>query len=64
MGVSDGFCKAERMVAVLLLLLVPDGQPIAVKVEDLDSIPATIEEKEEMAGRSKGPARSTPEPAR
>jgi hypothetical protein len=26
--------------------LVPDGQLVAVKVEDLDPIPATIEEEE------------------
>ena len=30
---------------------VPDRQPVAVKVEDLDSIPAAVEEKEEMAGQ-------------
>ena len=31
--------------------LVPDGQPVTVKVEDLDPISATVEEEEEMAGQ-------------
>jgi hypothetical protein len=30
---------------------IPDRQPVAVKVEDLDSIPAPVEEQEEMAGQ-------------
>ena len=30
---------------------VPDRQPVAVKVEDLDPIPAAVEEEEEMAGQ-------------
>jgi hypothetical protein len=30
---------------------VPDRQPISVKIEDLDPIPAAVEEKEEMAGQ-------------
>src|SRR5438874_2345882 len=30
---------------------VPDGQAVAVEVEDLDPIPATVEEEEEMAGQ-------------
>jgi hypothetical protein len=33
------------------LLLVPDRQPVTVKIEDLDPIPATVEEEEEMAGQ-------------
>ena len=31
--------------------LVPDGQPVAVKVKELDAIPATVEKEEEMAGQ-------------
>jgi hypothetical protein len=31
--------------------LVPDDQPITVKMEDLDPISATVEEEEEMAGQ-------------
>ena len=31
--------------------LVPDRQTVAVKVEDLDPIPAAVEEEEEMAGQ-------------
>jgi hypothetical protein len=30
---------------------VPDRQPVAVKIEDLDSIPAAVEEEEKMAGQ-------------
>ena len=30
---------------------VPDGQPVAVEVEDLHPIPAAVEEEEEMAGQ-------------
>jgi hypothetical protein len=30
---------------------VPDRQPISVKVEDLDPIPAAVEEEKEMAGQ-------------
>jgi hypothetical protein len=30
---------------------VPDRQPISIKVEDLDPIPAAVEEQEEMAGQ-------------
>jgi hypothetical protein len=28
---------------------VPDGEPVAVKIEQLDAIPATIEKEEEVA---------------
>ena len=31
--------------------LVPDGQAVTVEVEDLDAIPAAVEEEEEMAGQ-------------
>ena len=31
--------------------LVPDGQAVAIEVEDLDPIPAAVEEEEEMAGQ-------------
>ena len=51
MGVSDDSCKGVRMGAVLLLLLIPDGQAVTVEVEDLDPIPATVEEEEEMTGQ-------------
>jgi hypothetical protein len=50
-GVSADSCKDEVTGAVLLLLLVPDREPISIKVEDLDPIPAAVEEKEEMAGQ-------------
>jgi hypothetical protein len=33
------------------LLLVPDGQPITVKIKDLDPIPTAVEEQEERAGQ-------------
>ncbi len=31
--------------------LVPEGQPISIKVEDLDPIPTAVDEEEEMAGQ-------------
>src|SRR5512135_3108946 len=31
--------------------LVPDRQPVAIEVEDLEAIPAAVEEEEEMAGQ-------------
>ena len=31
--------------------LVPDGQPVAIEVEDLDPISAAVDEEEEMAGQ-------------
>jgi hypothetical protein len=51
MGRFAEFCKGEVMGALTLLLLVPDGEPVAIKVEDLDPIPAAVEKKEEMAGQ-------------
>jgi hypothetical protein len=33
------------------LLLVPDDQPVTVKIEDLDPISASVEEEEEMAAQ-------------
>jgi hypothetical protein len=51
MGVSVDSCKGERMGAVSLVLLVPDRQAVPVKIKDLDPIPATVEEEEEMAGQ-------------
>jgi hypothetical protein len=39
------------MGAVWLLFLVPDDQPVTVEIEDLDPIPAPVEEEEEMAGQ-------------
>src|SRR3954470_7825687 len=51
MGVSADSRKGARMGADSLLLLVPDCQPVTVKIEDLDPIPAAVEEEEEMAGQ-------------
>jgi hypothetical protein len=51
MGVSADFCKGAGMGAVSLLLLVPDDQPVAVKIEHLDPISASIEEEEQMAAQ-------------
>src|SRR5262245_21047689 len=50
MGVPVDSCKGVRMGAVSLLLLGPDGQPVAVPIEDLDAIPSLVEEDEEMTG--------------
>jgi antitoxin component of MazEF toxin-antitoxin module len=49
MGVSDDSCKVEKMGAVSLVLLIPDGQAVMIKVEYLDAIPAAVDEEEEMA---------------
>ena len=51
MGPPADSCKGGRKGAVWLLLLVPDRQPVTVKVEDLDPIPAAVEKEEEMAGQ-------------
>jgi hypothetical protein len=51
MGASAIFCKEARTGAVLRVLLVPDGQTVAVEVEDLDSISAAVEKQEEMTGQ-------------
>jgi hypothetical protein len=37
------------MGAVWLLLLVPDRQAVMIEIEDLDAIPAAVDEEEEMA---------------
>src|SRR5262245_66579591 len=50
MGVPVDSCKGVRMGAVSLLLLGPDGQAVAVPIEDLDAIPSLVEEDEEMTG--------------
>jgi hypothetical protein len=47
-GVTADFCKDEVTGAVLLLLLVPDDQTISLPKEDLDSIAAAIEKKEQV----------------
>src|SRR3954464_2728674 len=68
MGVPADSCKGERMGAVLLWLLGPDGQPIAVPIQDLDAIAPSIEEDEEVSregielegtGRQRGQAVKT-----
>ena len=41
--------------------LVPDGQAVTIEVEDLEAIPAAVEEEEEMAGQEVL-LQSTPEP--
>jgi hypothetical protein len=43
-------CKAGTMGVVLFLLLGPDGQAIAVPVQDLDAIASLVEEDEEVTG--------------
>ena len=48
MGGSADFCKGERMGVVLRLLLGPDGQTIAVPVQDLDAIATLVDEDKEM----------------
>jgi hypothetical protein len=42
---------------------VPDGEPVAVKVEQLDAIPATIEKEEEMAAQRVLPKAVVDKPA-
>jgi hypothetical protein len=51
MEVPADSCKAGTMGVVFLLLLVPDHQTITVKIENLDTISATVEEEEEVAGQ-------------
>ena len=46
-----GFGGAGHLEASCLEPLVPDRQPVTVKIEDLDPIPAPVEEEEEMAGQ-------------
>src|SRR5262249_52953176 len=41
----------QILEATDLKSLVPDRQPVTVKIEDLDAIPAPVEEEEEMAGQ-------------
>ena len=43
--------RLQALEATDLKSLVPDDQPVTVKIEDLDPIPATVEEEEEMAGQ-------------
>ena len=47
----ESSCKGATTGAVRLLLLVPDHQTITVKIENLDTISATVEEEEEVAGQ-------------
>ena len=42
---------ARHLEGSSLKSLVPDGQPVTIKIEDLDPISATVEEEEEMAGQ-------------
>jgi hypothetical protein len=50
MGVSADSCKGVGMGAVSLVLLGPDGQAVAVPIEDLDAIAPLVDEDEEMTG--------------
>ena len=43
--------RVGHLVASGLEAFVPDGQPVAIEVEDLDPISAAVEKKEEMAGQ-------------
>jgi predicted component of type VI protein secretion system len=43
--------RVGHLVASRLEAFVPDGQPVAIEVEDLDPISAAVEEKEEVAGQ-------------
>src|SRR4051812_13599296 len=43
--------RLGHLEAPFLKPLVPDRQTVAVKIEYLDPIPATVEEEEEMAGQ-------------
>jgi hypothetical protein len=42
---------ARHLEGTALKSLVPDGQAVTIKIEDLDPIPAAVEEEEEMAGQ-------------
>ena len=55
--------RLGHLVASCLQAFVPDGQPIAVKIEDLDPVPAAVEKKEEMAGQGVLPKAPLNEPA-
>ena len=46
LGDSLGHLEGSRLET-----FIPDGQPVAVKVDDLDPVPAAVEEEEEMAGK-------------
>ncbi len=43
--------RLGHLEASFLKTLVPDRQTVPVKIEDLDPIPAPVEEEEEMAGQ-------------
>jgi hypothetical protein len=43
--------RLQSLEATDLKPLVPDDQPVTVEIEDLDAIPAPVEEEEEMAGQ-------------
>src|SRR5271169_5045767 len=43
--------RLRHLVASSFKPFIPDGQPVAVEVEDLDPIPATVEKQKEMAGQ-------------
>jgi hypothetical protein len=43
--------RVRHLVASGLEALVPNGEPVAVEVEDLDPISAAVEKEEEMAGQ-------------
>jgi hypothetical protein len=43
--------RMGHLVAPYLETLLPDGRTVAIEAEDLDPLPATIEEDEEMTGQ-------------
>ena len=51
MGASAIFCKGARTGAVLRVLLVDDHEAIRVLQKQLDAIPASVPENEEMTGQ-------------
>lgn len=48
MGGGARFLKEEVSLAFCFLLLVPDGQSIAIPSQDLDAVAAAIEEQEQV----------------
>src|SRR3954454_24444295 len=50
MGVPAISCKGARTGAVCFVLLGPDGEAVAVPVEDLEAVAAAVGEDEEVSG--------------
>ncbi len=55
--------RLGHLASSCLQAFVPDRQPVAIEVEDLDPIPAAVEKEEEMAGQGVLPEASLNQPA-